>query len=240
MKNRLHPFLLLALLAIPLRAGEVFSENFASGYERGKLVGQNGWSDFEKNPSSPIVYDTEGRFHSDFSWAVISSKPTSSDDWALKTIPSPNLEGVENVVVEIVASRILHPKGAGSHVMFGYGAKLMDKGICLSHEGIYFRDGWGRMEYAIDANGEKWNNYDSQDVVFVRSVWNLKDNTVSLAIKNHSRGETEFTPLFFDKEQKQSTIDFGVQSPLDKWNQVFIRTNGFKGSQLFQAKISTE
>jgi hypothetical protein len=241
-KHRLILLLLPALLvpAAPLPANDVFFEDFSTGYEHGRLVGQNGWEEFANTPNSPVVVDTEGRRHADFGWAVAASRPGSADYWAQKAIPAPESENPGSVVIEIVVCPFIHPQGAKSSIMFGYGVKLMDKGIGMSDKGVFFRDGWGHTDWAIDHHGEMWNDYDSQDVVSLRSVWNLLENTVSLAIKNHTRDEADFTPLFFDREQKQSTVGLGVWAPLDEWQRVCIRVNGARGSMLFQARISTE
>jgi len=181
-----------------------------------------------------------GKVHPDFNWAVTCKARSSSDDFALKNIPAPKLEPDSKIVLEITAAREFHPQGAGNGVMFGLGSKVMDKAIGLGHLGVYFRDGWDSTVYAIDADGNNWNNFGSKEVVVLRSVWDLGANTASLSIKNLSLGETQFTPLYFDKEQTRTTVDLGPIGDFDSWNQVFIRTTGTKGAMLFDAKVSEE
>jgi hypothetical protein len=233
-------FLTTVALCFPLHAEEIFHEDFNVGYDRGRLVGQNGWTDWEKNPSSPVVYDTEGRIHPDLLWAVTCSKRTSSDDWAQKIIFTPQLTPDDKLVVEITATRELHPQDAGNGVTFGFGGTLMDKAIGLGHQGVFFRDGWGGTVYAVGFDGEYWNDFGSKEVLVIRSVWDLAAGAASLAVKNLSQAETEFTPLYFDKEQTRSTVELGHLSPLDSWNQVFIRTTGTKGALLFDVRIKRE
>ncbi len=234
------PTFLYLLSSACVCASPVFHETFDPDYEPGLLVGQHGWESWENTPSSPVVHDTMGNVHPDFAWAVTCRGRSSSDDWALKSIPAPKLEPDSKIVVEITATRELHPQGAGNGVTFGFGTKVMDKAIGLGHQGVFFRDGWGGTTYAVGTDGEGWNDFDSSEVVVLRSVWDLGANTASLSIKNLSVGETEFSPLYFDKEQRQSTVDLGPVGDPDSWSQVFIRTTGTKGAMLFDANVSVE
>jgi hypothetical protein len=235
-----YPTFLLFLSAAWVQASPVFQETFDSGYDQGPLAGQNGWEAWEKSPSSPVVADTMGKRHPDFNWAVTCKASSSSDDYAVKVIPAPQLRPDGKIVVEITATREFHPRGAGNGVTFGFGTKVMDKAIGLGHLGVFFRDGWGGTTHAVDASGSDWNDFGSREVVVLRSVWDLSANTASLSIKNLSLGETEFTPLYFDREQTRTTVDLGPIGDLASWNQFFIRTTGTKGAMLFDAKVSVE
>ncbi len=227
----------LSLVCPLASAGEIFNEDFSTGYERGKLVGQNGWAE-TVDPSSPAVFDTEGRYGRD-GWAVTASRKASSNDFALKAITNPKLESDSRIVVEIIASRATEGD-AGCGVAFGFGAKEMDKVIGISQRNAYFRDGWGGEQSAIATDGSDWNDFGTEDIVVLRSVWDLGTGTATLEMKNLSADETDFTPLYFDEAQTQTTIDIGDMSGIASWDKVFIRITGTKQARLYSATITVE
>lgn len=223
-----------ALLTSPLRAGEVYAEDFNSGYKRGPLVGQENWVE-AIDPSSPIVFDTFGEFGHE-GWALTSSEKASSNNFAMKKL-SEVAPPDDRIVVEMIASRgISGDFGCG--VALGFGAEPQDKTIGISQVGVEFRDGWGRTEKALAEDGSDWNDFDSGDIIVLRSVWDRQAGTADLAIKNLTREETEFTPLFFDAAQTKATVDLGESE--SKWNTVYVRLTGTKQARLYSASITTE
>lgn len=223
-------------------AAEIFSENFAEGYKRGPLVGQQGWQQAVE-PSSPVVFDTEGLYGHD-GWAVTSGKSGGANDFAMKVIPNPGLTGKEKIVVEITASLGRDSK-AGRSITVSFGSKPMEKGLGLSflptgHIGAFFRDGWARTDTADDPSNLVPMALQNGDTFVLRSIWNLADHTVSLAVKNLTSGEQQFRPVLFSGADKRATADLGDASTFPDWDKICLRFTGTKGVRLYTVQIFTE
>lgn len=209
----------------------VISEDFED-YSTGNLVGQKSWN-YAVNTSSPKIINTNGAYGYDGK-AVSTRKQSSSDDYAIKAIPASTLHLGNDVIVEITASRsAINSSG----VMLGFGNGQMDKAIGITSSNVFFREGWGRIERALDGTGAYWNDMDSDDIVVFRSVWDLSQNTATLAVKNLTKGETEYTTLYFDANQTQDTVLLGDVSDINLWDDVFVRFTGTRHARLYSYKI---
>lgn len=87
-------------------------------------------------------------------------------------------------------------------------------------------EGEGTQHHARDTNGNNIVPIQG-DLYRVRSVWTLTGGgTATLEIKNLSAGDTDFTTLYFDAAQTQSTAPLGLTSDVTTWEHLLVRPGG--------------
>lgn len=235
-------FMIPLLSAVYLMAEEVYHEDFSSGYVRGSLAGQEDWIE-QSGKSSPRVYEYEGD-----GWAVVGKK-TSEDAWALLNTDGFGFTSQDTMVLEVTLLRGVPNSKEGSTLLVGVGkggTKQLPASIGASNDGVFVRGGWGPTTYAVKADGTNWGskNNMSQDYlehyekIVLRSEWNLANATGTLSVKNLTRGETEFTPLYFDAAQTKKMATIGNVQGVEAWDQVLIRIGGSAAARVYEIKIS--
>lgn len=219
---------LLASLALLLSAtfiqGQIFTENFQSGYATGNLSGQNGWNQgFGGSPTpSATVVDASGNFYvtsTDNSYSILDA-----GNFSLTTADT------------ITLTFDLRVTAASANAVFGignYNQTSSSSGtppIFGVQGGVWAVRGWGfgTQVNARDTGGislvatqNEWYR--------VQSTWDLSGTgTGTLSIMNLTLGETAFTQLFFNQAQTQEFASLqltNVNNPgVANWEGVFLRT----------------
>jgi hypothetical protein len=241
MKKKITAWIVL-MSAVCLQAEEIYHEDFSSAYVKGPLAGQNNWVE-QSGKNSPRVYEYPGD-----GWAVVGKK-VSDDAWALLNTDGFGLKPMEPMILEVTLLRGVPNSKEGSTVLVGIGkggTKQLPASIGASNDGVFVRGGWGPTTYAVKADGTNWGSRDNDpqdyrehvEKIVLRSEWNLVNGTGTLSVKNLTRGETEFTPLYFDAAQTQKTASIGNVWEVESWDQVLIRIGGSGAARVYDIKVS--
>jgi len=233
----------LMLCAAVAQAEVIYEEDFSSGYTKGGLIGQQGWSQ-QQGKRGPSVWEYAGD-----GWAVIG-RAVSEDAWAWKTLELPELKPSDRLILEITIRRGVPGSKEGSALYVGFGAPdgKLPAGIGAANDGVTLRAGWAPTTPALRADGSRWGDRENappdyiehREKLVLRSEWNLREGTGTLAVKNLTRGETDFTPLFFDAAQRQRTAPIGFTGNVSTWNRLLIRTGGKSAARVYSIKLMRE
>ena len=227
-------------LAGMLQAEVLYEADFTSGYTKSSLVGQKGWIGESGKPSPEVwSYGEDG-------WAVVG-KGSSKDAWARLTLENVKVAMADILVLEVTLRRGVPNSTEGSGILFGFGAAgAFPATLGANNEGLMIRGGFLSTMVALKADGTNWGDQkndpqdyaEHQDKIVLRSVWNLRYGTGTLEVKNLTRGETKFTPLYFDEAQTLTTASLGDVWEISSWNQVFLRFGGSSSARIYKIKIS--
>jgi hypothetical protein len=211
-------------------SAQIFSEDFQSGYSTGNLSGQNSWAQgFGATPTpSSTVVDDSGSFY------------ISSVDNSYSILNAGNFGLTATDTIELTFD--FRATAASANASFGIGEYSQTSSsngtppVFGIQGGIWMVRGWGfgttvlaRANSGpvtgdtIAANVNDWYR--------VRSTWDLSGTgTGTLEIMNLTLGETDFTQLYFNRDQTVSTanlqLDNSFADPVDTWSGVFVRTQG--------------
>ena len=235
-------WVLLFAAAVSVRAEVLHQEDFNSGYGTGNLVGQHGWVGQSGKPSPQIASLGGGN------WAAEGKGP-SQDAWAYLNLGALGLSRADRLVIELTISRGVTNSAAGSGILFGVGVPgLFPSAIGASNEGVYIRAGISPTTFCVKADGTNWGDQNNtppdyeedSEIIVLRSVWNLRDGTGTLAVKNLTLGETAFTPLYFDAAQQQATASIGDVSEVESWAQILMRVGGNSNAKVHAMSLVKE
>jgi hypothetical protein len=221
----------LAGLSICLWAGMssaqdvIFSENFESGYKEGFLGGQNGWVGTGLKPTPIVTRSDDGE------WGLSGYNGDYMAKW------NQDLHPADTMVLEMTVSL---PADQSFSVLFGAGNSTdFDMPACfgVSQKGVVVRGATygGGSTFAMDSTG-KPADFSGQKIA-LQSTWNLRSGRAAVSVKNISKGETEFKPCFFDKEQTQAEASLADMSGLATWSEIFVRIGGGSDIRVHDLRI---
>lgn len=239
----IRPLLLPALLfaaTLTSQAKPEWTYSFDS-LKPGKLSEQDGWKLYRPsdgtNELPPLVVRSEDDAHG----LVLAQQPFDGQATSRgrKIIPA-IYDGGSTLTLEFDA----RSTAAQSIAAFGFGSS----GAFPATFGIQFdqfilrEENFGGTTYAaVDLNGKRISPVRG-DWYRVRSVWH-KDSasgewTADLAVRNLSKAETKFTQLYFDRQQKASSMPLNIdpKRPAKEFNNVVIRL-GVPGGEIDNLSI---
>lgn len=208
---------------------EIFQENF-SQLKEGPLLGQEGWDDYNPGPDAKAVSPMVVTGGPDPAPVYIGQTESGADliCRGKQKVPLHELQDATKIILEFDISA----DSEAPIALFGVG----NSANCPPRAGIFNsfiireQDFGGRIHQAYGPDG-KLAKPNPGDWYRVRSEWNFVEGlgawTGTLAIKNLTLEETEFTPLSFDKQGKQKVTPVGLFTPPgtnDFWNMIFLRT----------------
>jgi hypothetical protein len=212
------------LFSATIMQGQIFTENFQTGYSTGNLSGQNGWTNgFGATPTpSATVTNASGNF-------FVTSTSTS-----YSILDAGNFGLTASNTITLTFD--LRATETSSHAMFGIGNYSQTSSgagtpatFGLS-SGIWAVRGWG---FGTTVNARDSNNSSLaaplNEWFRVQSTWDLSGTgTGTLSIMNLTLGETNFTPLFFNAAQTSSFASLQLTNAnnpgVANWEGVFVRT----------------
>lgn len=234
---------MLSVTALPTVA---FAATWECNFEKaqpGDLVGQDGWATYTPSEgvtaTSPKVKETKDSARARVvGQTAFEGKSVSR---ARKFI-TPIYRGAGNIVVEFDA----RATDGNSLATFGFGSSSQYPASVGIQFGVFVvreEKFDGQTRNAVDADGKRvcpvqgnWYR--------IRSEW-TKDAASgewrgTLAIKNLTKGETDFTSLFFDRAQTVKSAPLGIdpKRPASEFKLVAFRT-GTPGGELANLSVST-
>ena len=206
-------------------SGQIFSEDFQTGYSVGDLMNQQDWTagvGTNKSPTPHVALDNGNYF--------IQAQP-GDDTRALLQAGNFGLSNSDTITLTFD----LRVSASDSNAGFGVGIFNPDVGSIgtTPHIGVqagnWIVRGWsfGDSSPARDSSGSAIGPTEG-DWYRVQSEWTLSGaGTATLWVKNLTEGETAFTQLFFNAAQDQTTATLNLDDPnntgAQNWDGVFTR-----------------
>jgi hypothetical protein len=228
-----------------LAAVAFFTANFASAQvilvdynfngltTNSALGGQDGWINFSSaGNAGPTVQTFTPTNLSAQQGAGWSTSGTGSGARAYRDFGNFNLTTGFTVTIEFDLVRV----GANAQAMLGIGSAVIATDIPPT-VGTFSTGGWsirGANEATLVSAVDSLGNIivpTQNNLYRVRSVWDLGTATASLAVMNLSAGETDFTALYFNAAQTQSTASLGTLGDVTLWDDLLVRTGGSNVTQ---------
>ena len=207
----------------------LFHEDFSSGYSEGFLGGQQGWNGTGLKVTPVVVNFRDGE------WGLAGYKGDQMAKWIG---PSFELTREERVVLEMT---LTVPDTGSFSALLGLGLASpynMPATFGISQHGITVRGATygGEQSFVVRPDNTPWDL--AGKTIMLRSVWDLGTGQASLHLKNLTRGETKFTPLYFDVLQQDAAAPLGELGHVGDWTELMIRLGG--GPELKIHEITIE
>jgi hypothetical protein len=222
--------------AMLLKASVPFEYDFDTFTTGSSIVGQDGWINFSgTGGTGPVVREVA---------TTINGSPTTvkglghlGDNIVTRAYRSFGNFGITSASIITLEFDMIRV-GSAAQAMVGVGAVDHTTGSVgnaasvgyFSSLGFVVRgEGEGLQQSAVDSDGNAILAIQG-DLYRVRSVWNLSGTgTATLEIMNLSLGETEFTQLYFNAAQTQTTANLGLYTNPSTWEHLQIRPGGSGG-----------
>jgi autotransporter-associated beta strand protein len=233
------PHLRMAITAMLVAASPALAQtvlidyNFNSLTNGYPLAGQDGWVSFSSpGNAGPVVQTFTPTNLSAQQGAGWSTSGTGAAARAYRDFGDFNLMTGFTVTIEFDLVRV----GSNAQAMLGIGSAVIATDIPPT-VGTFSTGGWfirGANEApgvsAVDSLGNIIVPI-RNNLYRVRSVWDLGASTASLAVMNLSAGATDFTALYFNAAQTQSTASLGTLGDVTLWDDLLVRTGGSNVTQ---------
>lgn len=235
------PLLCASAFTLSLHAEEALFQYDFSDLKPGPLLGQDGWSDYNPGPDmrsvSPLVETSAQEPKVFVGQTEDGQKLMSRGKKAVKV----DLKNAEKFALEFD----ICTNGGQSVAVMGLGnSSTFPPTVGVLFDSLILReqDFSGKIHKTYGPDGKVFKP-NPEDWYTVRTEWVYVEAlgawTGTMAIKNLTLDEKEFTSLYFDAEQKQKAAPLGVfTAPTSKefWNLIALRT-GTPGGKVANFRI---
>ena len=206
-------------------------EDFSRGFSEGFLNGQQGWKGTGMKVTPVVVDFGNGE------WGLAGYKGDQMAKW---TGAGFELARADRVVLEMT---LTVPDIGSFSALLGLGMGTpynMPATFGISQRGIMVRGATygGVQTFAVRPDNSQWDL--AGETIILRSVWDLQVGAASLYLKNLTRGEKEFTPLYFDVQQQDAAAPLGELGHVADWTELMIRLGGGAELKIHEILIQKE